>query len=127
MEKKQKLYQQKLEELLSKPINFFNDDLKNNIPKTSGIYRIFDKNSINHETIYLGKSKDLKRRVVNNHFKGSSKNSTLRRKLSLTLSSEEITLFLNQKCNVQFIEIEENNLSYFEHYFIAMLCPKHND
>ncbi len=127
MEKKQKLYQQKLEELLNRPIIYFDNDLKNNLPKSSGIYRIYKKDSINNETIYLGKSKDLKRRLNNNHFRGSTKNSTLRRKLSLNLSNEEITSFLNQECNTQFIEIEEKYLSCFEHYFIAILCPKYND
>ncbi len=127
MENKQKLFQEKLEELLDRPKICFDDDLRNNLPNSSGIYRIYKKDSINNETIYLGKSKDVRRRLNNNHYRGGTGNSTLRRKLSSNLSNEEITSFLNQECNIQFLEIEEKYLSCLEHYLIAILCPKYNN
>lgn len=127
MKDKIKLYQNKLDTLLQENVIDFDNELTNNLPTSSGIYRIFEKNTKNNTTVYLGKSKNLRRRINSNHYRGSLNNSTLRRKLSNVLSNDKITQFLEQKCCIQFIEIEEKALSNFEHYFIALLSPTYND
>ena len=127
MENKIEKYRSKLNELLEKEKNDFDNNLRKKLPSTSGIYRIFRKRSIGNETIYLGMSKNLKNRVDSQHFKGNLGSSTLRKKLSKILPPEEISSFLSEECYVQFIDIKMEELHCYEHFFVSMLCPELND
>ena len=127
MKEKLKKYQLKLEELLEKDKYCFDDELRKKLPASSGIYRIFYKNAVGTESLYLGISKNIKNRVASNHFKGNVRSSTLRKKLSKSYSPDETTKFFSEKCYLQFIEIDINELHCYEHFFVAMLCPELND
>ncbi len=120
-------YQLKLNELFEKESYSFDDKLRKKLPANSGIYRIFYKNAIDTETLYLGISKNIKNRVASNHFKGNIGSSTLRKKLSKSYTPDETTKFFSEKCYVQIIEINIDEVHCYEHFFIAMLCPELND
>ena len=127
MKEKLLKYQLKLNELLEKEHYTFDDKLRKKLPANSGIYRIFYKNAVDSETLYLGISKNIKNRVASNHFKGNIGSSTLRKKLSKSYTPDETTKFFSEKCYVQIIEINIDELHCYEHFFVSMLCPELND
>ena len=123
-------YKQMVSELLKNPLFNFGAELSKNLPQKPGVYRILEKENP-EKAIYIGKSKNLRRRIVGDHYMGDKVSSTLKRKLikGLNLSNEkEIMIYLSNKCSVQFIVIENKQLqTSFEHFAVAVLTPKWND
>ena len=120
-----------LDELLAAHPFPFNEKLSQELPRSAGVYRIYEDLNNIPKTIYVGQSKDLRRRIYRNHFHGPNQNSAFRRKLLSTVdcgNDDLIQEYLASKCFVHYLEIEdkrERNLS--EHFAIAVLRPKYND
>ncbi len=123
-------FKQNLGELLKLPGLRFDAELSKRLPKEPGLYRIYEKGKAG-KTIYIGKSKSLHRRIINDHFRGDKIASTLKRKLiknSGFANEKEVENYLVRKCLVQFILIKEQALlARIEHFAIAVLSPKWND
>jgi len=119
-----------INELLKNPVFDFDSTLSRNLPREPGVYRIFEKEDPK-KAIYIGKSKNLQRRIVVNHYRGDKIFSTLKRKLikGTDLTDEKAVMnYLSNECLVQFIEIEDKQLlTGFEHFSVAVLTPKWND
>ena len=119
-----------IRELLKQPCLLFDNKLSKSLPKKPGIYRIFEKENP-EKTIYIGKSKNLQRRILSDHYKGGRIASTLKRKLirGIGLSSEKEAMnYLSNNCSVQFMTIKNKNLlTRLEHFAVAVLIPKWND
>ena len=92
------------------------------IPETGGVYAIIHDD----EVIYMGSTNNLKRRILNDHLKGSKDRSVLRKRLLKEFEREEaITEFLN-KCNFAFMPVEDNIRKALEQYLIAIFKPKYS-
>lgn len=119
-----------IQELLSKPHFDFDQKLSEVLPRKPGVYRIFEKKKP-EETMYIGKSNSLKRRIIGDHYKGDRIASTLKRKLikNMELDNErEVMQYLSEKCCVQFVIVDDSQLQTgFEHFAVAVLRPKWND
>jgi len=97
---------------------FFSAD----IPDEEGVYAIIH----NGEVIYIGSSNNLRRRILDNHLRGSRDVSVLRAKLLDKLGSEKaVTEFLS-KCEVAFMVTKVIPRKALEHYLIAMFEPRYN-
>ena len=108
----------------------FGNALKNNLAKSSGVYRVVDRSDSQQKTIYIGQAKNLQRRVFRNHYAGSAKVSTFRKKLIKYAVADETTIsdYLRKCCVVQLIVIEDKPERIgFEHFAVAVLQPNYND
>jgi hypothetical protein len=119
--------------LESNPISFNTENLQEILPEQMGIYCISEKKNDVLEIIYVGRSKNLQKRIYRNHLKGSRKNSTLRRKLDKFgkyADEDSISNYLCKQCVTQFIVFDDKDKlerNFFEHFAIAVLRPKFND
>jgi len=118
-------YVEMLKKLLAKPRYRFADASSRDIPKEPGVYVIYDKRT--KAIIYVGRSKNLKRRLLGDHMRGNVRGSQFRRALgrNFTLSSEdEITSYIQKNCSFQFMALESfEEIVRLEHFAIAVLGP----
>lgn len=124
-------YKEMLSKLLSKPRLRFDKNLSQELPNTAGVYRVLETDAHTEETIYVGKTVNLRTRIFRNHLNGKSERSILRKKLirsGLCEDEKSVTQYLTERCSVQISEIEdERGRSWFEHFTIAVLKPRYND
>jgi len=97
-------------------------------PERLGVYVIYDKRV--EATIYAGRTKNLRRRLLGDHKRGNIEGSQFRRALkrNLALKSEsEITSYILQNCSFKFIVIEEfEEMVRLEHFITAIIAPALN-
>lgn len=114
-------YVKKLEKLLAgKKFNF--DVSPGHIPKKKpGVYVIFNKNA---EIIYVGRTKDLNRRILRDHkLYGSQFRTALMREYKL-VSKEEVSKYITDNCSFLFKQIEDTeDRIRLEHFAVAVLGP----
>lgn len=124
-------YKDMMSQLFEKPKLPFNDELRNKLPKSGGVYRILDKGSNLPKTIYVGKTTRLKARISGDHLRGNRRGSTFRNKLIMhkkCIDENSITEYLLDDCLIQYLKIEDKReRSFFEHFLIAYLRPINND
>ena len=124
-------YIEKLLILISSRHIPFDESLHGNLPTAGGVYRVFKRSSSWKESIYVGKTGNLRDRIYSNLLMGDSQAHTLKRKLIASggLPNEEaVKRDLKDNCRVQYLEIaDENERSLFEHFAISILKPKYND
>ena len=71
-------------QLLSTSPLYFRDMTPSDIPEsTAGVYAIFECNT--EEVLYVGRTKDLRRRLYYNHLQGPKTNARLKKYLNMTL------------------------------------------
>jgi len=119
-------YKQYLHEFLNQNLKHVKDLDKGNIPHESGIYAFYTSEG---KPLYVGTSKDLRRRI-GYHLTGNASNSTLRRKLIKNLKNEKAVTDFLENCTIRYLplpDIEERKLKLLEHFFIAALNPDLND
>jgi excinuclease UvrABC nuclease subunit len=118
-------YLELLEKLLAGQSHRFFDASSQDVPKAAGVYVIYDKRM--NSTIYFGRTKNLKRRLLGDHKRGNVKGSQFRKALgrNFTLKSEdEITRHILKSCSFQFMPLEEfEEIVRLEHFVIAVLGP----
>ncbi len=117
-------YVKQLEKLVSSESYQFQSVERKQIPKQPGIYVIFNKSK---ELLYIGQSKNLQRRLIDDHLQNDKIGSAFRRNLSdaLKLSSEkEITAHIRNNCYFKYMALD--NPKNLEHFAIAVLTPKLN-
>ena len=121
-------YIRQLETLLKSKHYSFKTTDKKTIPKGNGIYGIFRRRS---GLIYIGISKNIRRRIFGDHLTGDVKGSAFRKNLSQDRKRKSkrttpraITDYIAKNCTFRFMKL--NNPKYLEHFAISVLKPKLN-
>lgn len=122
----------KLYELLNAKKVEFKTLTPGKIVESAGVYLITDsRNPENEIPYYVGRTKNLKRRIYTNHLMGPLTNARLKNYLVLDpvlndiIDSHTAKLFLRENCSVRWI-IEEDfkQRGYYEGYFTGILKPQ---
>jgi excinuclease UvrABC nuclease subunit len=116
-------YIEKVRALLASSSFRFED----NVPNKAGVYAVFNERN---EVIYIGRTRNLRRRLLGNHRSGNIRGSQFRRALmqNYGLKDEnEISNHIRQKCTFKFMEIEDPvERVRLEHFATAILAPTLN-
>ncbi|UCG36743.1 MAG: GIY-YIG nuclease family protein [Candidatus Bathyarchaeota archaeon] len=95
------------------------------VPKEPGVYVIHDKHL--RGIVYIGRTRNLKRRLLSDHKHGNVDGSQFRRALGrkLALKSEgDITNYVLENCSFQFAVIQDSEeMIRLEHFATAVLGP----
>jgi cell division protein FtsB len=109
----------------------FNENLHKILPIEGGVYRVFEISSDWKESIYVGKTGNLRERIYTDLFMGAPEVHTLKRKLIQNAgfpNKEAVKEYLKNKCRIQYLEIpDESERNLFEHFTISILRPRFND
>ena len=98
-------------QLISSKKYFFTDLKPSDLPEHAGVYAIFDKET--GENLYVGRTKNLRQRLYNNHLMGPKSNARLKKYLTEDPLMTEITLmdeakqFLKDRCYFQFLMADD--------------------
>lgn len=118
-------YVGKMNELLTRPKYSFSKVSSKDIPKEPGVYVIHDARL--KAIIYIGRTRNLRRRILGNHKSGNIRGSQFRKALGqkLDLKSEtEITNYILENCSFQFMVFKEfEEMVRLEHFATAVLAP----
>jgi excinuclease UvrABC nuclease subunit len=118
-------YLQKMNQLLGMQKFNFSKASSKDLPKESGVYVIYD-NRIK-SVVYIGRTRNLRRRLLGDHRAGDVKGSQLRKAIGrrFSLKSEaEITDYILENCSIQFMVIKEfEETIRLEHFATAILAP----
>lgn len=102
------------EQLLKSAPLYFRDLTPSDLPeKMPGVYAIFDED--HHEVLYVGRTKDLRRRLYTNHLHGPETNARLKKylvedKLQTTIDDlDAAKQYLKDHCYVKYL-VEEDTL-----------------
>jgi excinuclease UvrABC nuclease subunit len=113
-----------MRELLAEPSYNF-EVSSEDVPEKSGVYAIYDKRV--KAVIYVGRTKNLRRRLLGDHKRGNIRGSQFRKasQQNFALKSEsEITAYILENCSFQFVVIEEfDEMVRLEHFTTAILAP----
>lgn len=124
-------YRDLVETLLQAESYRFDDELIENLDSRPGVYRVYENGSQGSESLFVGKSMNLQRRIVMDHFKGRSTRSEIRRKLLDREGIPEerlVTEYLQERCQVQCITLSDpRERAMLEHFAVAVLQPRLND
>lgn len=124
-------YKENLLSLLSGRQIPFDENLRSNLSTSAGVYRIFEVGANWRQSVYVGKSTNIKTRIYGDHFIGNPRASTLKRKLidqGRFADEKEVKEYLRRECLVQWIEVEDDlNRTWLEHFAAAILRPGFND
>ena len=124
-------YKSLIDNLLDSKKISFDDNLSARLLKEPGVYIIWEIDSDKEIAIYVGKTKNIKRRIKDDHYRGDRVASTLKRKLINNTEykdEKDVMRYLSNKCYIQFLILEDANLrSRFEHFVISVLSPLWND
>lgn len=99
------------EKLLCSQKYFFSELKPSDLPVEAGVYVIFDKDT--GETLYVGRTKNLRRRLYTNHLMGPRTNARLKKYLTEDPLMPDIETMddaknhLRQHCYFQYISVED--------------------
>jgi excinuclease UvrABC nuclease subunit len=120
-------YVSKVKKLLAIEAFNFRDLSSVHVPDKAGVYVIFNEHN---EIIYIGRTMNLRRRLLGNHRSGNVKGSQFRRALMQNYgfkNEKEISNYIRQKCAFKFMEIEDSaERIRLEHFATAILAPTLN-
>lgn len=116
-----------MQDFLAQSNHSFEDE-RASIPAVSGVYIITDNSK--NQIIYVGRTKNLRRRLMGDHKRGNIEGSQFRKALGKTLgakSEEEISNYIRKNCSFKFIIIPSfQETIRFEHFATAILAPTLN-
>jgi len=114
-----------MEQLLAGPKHSFLQATSRTVSKQPGVYAIHDNRLKN--IIYIGRTRNLRRRLLGDHRRGNIKGSQFRKALGrkMALKSEaEITNYILENCSFQFMKVKEfEEMVKLEHFATAILGP----
>ena len=117
----------KVKELLASQSFSFRDVIRDSVPDNAGVYVIFNENE---EIIYVGRTGNLRRRLLGDHRSGNVKGSQFRRALMQNYgfkNESEISNYICEKCAFKFREIADSvERIRLEHFATAVLAPTLN-
>ena len=118
-------YTKKMKELLERPKLSFSEASSTDVLQKPGVYVIYDKRL--EKIIYVGRTRNLRRRLLGNHKRGNIRGSQFRKALgnNFGLKSEaEITEYILKNCNFRFMVMESfEETIRLEHFSTAVLAP----
>ena len=121
-------YLEVMKRLLAKPSCNFAEAYSKDVPEKAGVYAIYDKRV--KAMIYVGRTKNLRRRLLGDHKRGNIRGSQFRKALKqcFTLKSEsDINNYIQKNCSLQFLAIDEfEEIVRLEHFITAVLAPTLN-
>lgn len=113
--------------VLSKEYYFNDKNFRSNIVENAGIYIIYL--SINHEPLYVGRTKKLKQRIYTNHLMGPLINARLKKYLiegKEVKNIDEAKKYIKDNCYVKYILVDNyRQRGMLEGYFTGVLKPKY--
>ncbi|MGB9693756.1 MAG: GIY-YIG nuclease family protein [Fervidobacterium sp.] len=116
-------YVRKIKELLDCRSLSFKNVASSEVPNKPGVYVIFDEEG---SVIYVGRTKNLRRRLLGDHRRGNVRGSQFRKALMQNFglaSEEQINSYVDQ-CTFKFKEIEDSEERIrLEHFATAVLTP----
>ncbi|MGO5113781.1 GIY-YIG nuclease family protein [Candidatus Avoscillospira sp. LCP25S3_F1] len=98
-------------QLLSTPKVLFREMKPSSIPEVPGVYAIFNQNT--GVCLYVGRTKNLRQRLYNNHLMGPTSNARLKKYLIDDPGEEKIVdlpsakQYLREECYVQYLPVED--------------------
>ena len=111
-----------------KPIAF-KDIVPSEIPEVAGVYLITARKSRKEIPYYIGRTKNLRQRIYNNHLMGQFTNARLKKYLVQYNECKDITEakeFIKNRCMVRWIEEPDfRNRNAIEGYATGLLSPKY--
>ena len=112
----------------------FGERLESVLPLEPGIYRIFENGSDWSCSLLVGRTRtatdELRYRVYQNQYIGNQKGNIKAQlvKSGLFKDQDEAKKYLEEKCKVQFIIIEdENERKWAEYFILSILQPQFTD
>jgi len=118
-------YTNKMEELLGKPKLSFSEASSEDVLGEPGVYVIYDERL--EKIIYVGRTRNLRRRLLGDHRRGNIEGSQFRKALgnNLKLKPEaEITEYILKNCSLQFMVVKSSEeMIRLEHFSTAVLAP----
>lgn len=119
-------YVGKVKELLACESLSFRSVTSTKVPEKPGVYIIFNDRG---EVIYVGRTKNLRRRLLGDHRRGNVRGSQFRKALMQNYgfkSEEQVNNYVDQ-CTFKFKEIEDpQERIRLEHFATAILAPTLN-
>lgn len=117
------------EELLNcQPISF-RDLVPSRMPQVGGVYLITARNGRYEHTYYIGRTKNLRQRLYNNHLMGPLTNARLKKYLigsGECTDIKEAKEFIRSRCYARWIEESDiRNRGAIEGYATGLLFPKY--
>lgn len=113
----------KVKELLNGKSLGFRNVVSSEVPDCPGVYVIFDERDV---VIYVGRTKNLRRRLLGDHRRGNVRGSQFRKALMQNyglISEEQVNNYVD-RCTFKFKEIEDpQERIRLEHFVIAILAP----
>lgn len=119
-------YVGKVRELLARESLSFGNVVSGKVPDRPGVYVIFNEQD---EIIYVGRTRNLRRRLLRDHRRGNVRGSQFRKALmqNYGLTSEEQVDDYVDRCTFKFKEIEDPQEKIrLEHFATAILAPALN-
>ena len=117
-------FSKKMSELMSGAYTSFSE-ASFDIPKDPGVYIIFDKRL--GKNTYVGRSRNLRRRLLQNHKQGNVEGSQFRKALgqNFKLDSEsKITKYILENCSFKCLVVKDfEEMVRLEHFVTAILGP----
>jgi predicted GIY-YIG superfamily endonuclease len=111
-----------------KPITF-RDIVPSQIPEVAGVYLITARKSTKEIPYYIGRTKNLRQRIYNNHLMGPFTNARLKKYLVNYRECKDINkakIFIKNNCLVRWIEEPSiRNRNAIEGYATGLLSPKY--
>jgi hypothetical protein len=118
----------RLASLLAIPLVDIRNLQRGQLPNSPGIYAVYRRDLL--DPLYVGRSENLARRILDNHIRGNVESSVLRKKIGRQLGTQDedrITEWITGQCLIRFMPMEEPALSVLEHFAISLLKPALND
>ena len=118
----------RLASLLAIPLVDMRNLQRGQLPNSPGIYAVYRRDLL--DPLYVGRSENLARRILDNHIRGNVESSVLRKKIGRQLGTQDedrITEWITGQCLIRFMPMEEPALSVLEHFAISLLKPALND
>jgi hypothetical protein len=131
LEGQNRKYSALLQVMLEAPKIAFEELKPSALPQSPGVYRIFETCAKFRETVYIGESKNLRNRIYRSHLMGTTRVSTLKKKLVASgkyPDAAAVKAYLRHDCSIQCVIIpRKRERMRFEHFAVAMLGPCFND
>jgi len=114
-----------MEELLARPKHGFSKVSSGEVPTGSGVYTIYDRKL--DKIVYVGRTRNLRRRLLGDHKRGNVEGSQFRKALGRHFHlrvENEISNHIFENCSFQFIEIDGfEDMVRLEHFTTAIMAP----
>lgn len=118
-----------LEQLLSQPPLRFSQMTPASLPQTAGVYLITKMEDSVEIPYYVGRTKNMRQRLYNNHLMGSLANARLKKHLidnQVCSNIDEAKDFIQRHCVARWVEEEDyRRRGAIENYCTAILFPKY--